>query len=71
MSSGARDPHADIQALCDALACALSVIERQGLENPPDWRETIDAISVRLEGQHEQEVIAAGVAIMARNCVMH
>jgi hypothetical protein len=71
MSAGATDPHADIQALCDALACALSVIERQGLENPSEWRDTVEAISARLEGQHEIDIIGRAVSVMARNRTTH
>lgn len=65
------NPHADIQALCDALACAMSVIERQGLDSPDEWRAPIDARVLQLEGQHEMELIAFGIAIMARNRLVH
>jgi hypothetical protein len=69
--STSLDPHAEIQALCDALACAMSVIERQGLDSPPEWRAPIDARMMQLDGQHEMQLIDAGVAIMARNRLVH
>lgn len=71
MSSGANDPHADIQVLVEALACTLGVIERQGLQNPEEWRGTVEAISARLDGQHEQEIIARAIEVMARNRTVH
>jgi hypothetical protein len=71
MSAGANDPHSDIQALCDALACAMSVIERQGLDSPSEWRAAIDGRVEMLNGQHEQEIIGAGIEIMGRSRTMH
>lgn len=66
------DPHADIDALCDALAVALLLLNQHEIVDLSETSaETANKRLNGLQGSDQNEIIAAGLTIMARSRAVH
>lgn len=72
MSAGARDPHDDIDKLCDAMAVMImSLWQNELIQLSAD---AIDSTNKRLSALKEasaKETIEAGLAVLMRSRVVH
>jgi hypothetical protein len=72
MSSGARDPHDDIDKLCDTIAVLMLSLNQHDLIDIP--LALSDAVNLRLRAIKSidpLDVVNAGVEVLMRSRVVH
>lgn len=66
------DPHADIDALCDALAVLFLTLHQNDLcEMTPDVAKVANERLIALQDRLPSEILDPAVAIMARSRAVH
>lgn len=72
MSAGARDPHADIDALCDGLALALVLMSNADLIQLLEEFESAALKRVAmLDGDDQMSALNAAAQVLARGRTTH